>query len=58
MLASALREATNVLLDQTMIRLDEDEFQRVLEWMEAPPSEAEVQGMKRLKAAKGKWAND
>ena len=57
MLSSALKEATNVLLDQTMIRLDVDEFQRVLEWMEAPPSDAEMQGMKRLKSAKGKWAN-
>lgn len=58
MLSSALKEATNVLLDQTMIRLDADEFQRVLEWMETPPSEEEMLGMKRLKAAKGKWAND
>ena len=58
MLASALREATNVLLDQTMIRIDAEEFQRVLEWMEAPPSEGEAQGMDRLRSARGEWAND
>lgn len=58
MLASALREATNVLLDQTTIRLDAEEFQRVLDWMDDPPSEAEVEGMKRLKSVKGKWTNE
>jgi uncharacterized protein (DUF1778 family) len=58
MLASALREATNVLLDQTMIRLEADAFHRVLEWMESPPSEAEREAMTRLKSAKGKWADD
>ena len=58
MLASAVREATNVRLDQTTIRLDAQEFQRVLDWMDASPSEGEAEGMKRLKSARGKWAND
>ena len=58
MLASALREATNLLLDQTMIRVDADEFQKVLEWMEAPASSGETTGMKRLKSARGKSANE
>lgn len=58
MLSSALKEATNLLLDQTMIRLNADEFQRVLEWMEAPTSAVEAAGMKHLKSAKGKWADE
>lgn len=57
MLSSALKEATNVLLDQTMIRLDAEAFQQVLAWMEAPPSEAEAQGMDRLRSVKADWAN-
>lgn len=57
MLASALREATNVLLDQTMIRVEAEAFQRVLAWMESPPSDIEAQGMVRLKAAQGNWSD-
>jgi uncharacterized protein (DUF1778 family) len=57
MLSSALKEATNVLLDQTMIRLDAEAFQRVLAWMEAPPSDVEARGMDRLKSLRADWAN-
>ncbi len=55
MLTSALKEATNVLLDQTMIRVEAEAFQRVLGWIESPTSDIEAQGMVRLKAARGKW---
>jgi uncharacterized protein (DUF1778 family) len=57
MLSSALKEATNVLLDQTMIRLDAEAFQKVLAWMDAAPSEAEAKGIDRLKSVKSDWAN-
>lgn len=57
MLSSALREATNVLLDQTTIRLDAEAFQQVLAWMDGPPSEAEAGGMDRLKAVRTDWAD-
>ncbi|UVC07626.1 DUF1778 domain-containing protein [Rhizobium sp. TH2] len=57
MLSSALKEATNVLLDQTMIRLDAEAFQKVLTWMDAVPSEAESKGIDRLKSVKSDWAN-
>jgi uncharacterized protein (DUF1778 family) len=57
MLSSALKEATNVLLDQTMIRLDAEAFQQVLAWMDAPLTETEAKGLDRLKAIKPDWAN-
>lgn len=57
MLASALKEATNVLLDQTTIRIDAQAFQQVLEWIDAPPTEAEASGMKRLKSAAAGWVD-
>ena len=58
MLASALKEARNVLLDQTTIYLDNARFQEVLAWMEAEPSQAEAAGMKRLMNRKPVWPRD
>lgn len=58
MLSSALKEATNVILDQTMIRMDAEDFQKVLEWMDKPASEQELEGMARLRAVRAKWANE
>jgi uncharacterized protein (DUF1778 family) len=57
MLASALREATDVLLDQTTIRLDAETFQHVLDWMNSPPTDVEAAGMKRLKSVEAPWAD-
>ena len=48
MLASALKEAKNVLLDQSTILADARAFHRILEWMDAPATEAEAAGMDRL----------
>ena len=48
MMASAIKEAKSVLLDQTTLYVDKEAFNRVLDWMDAPASLAETQGMKRL----------
>jgi uncharacterized protein (DUF1778 family) len=58
MLASALKEARNVLLDQTTIYLDNARFQEVLAWMDAEPAESEVTGMRRLVNRKTAWTRD
>lgn len=50
MLASALREAQNVLLDQTTIHADQSAFVKVLDWLDAPATAAESDGMRRLLA--------
>jgi len=58
MLASALKEARNVLLDQTTIYLDNERFQQVLAWMDKEPTESEIAGMRRLVNRKTAWKRD
>jgi uncharacterized protein (DUF1778 family) len=55
MLASAVKEAKNVLLDQTTIHADGKAFQRVMDWMDAEPDPSEAEGMKRLLQATAPW---
>ncbi len=55
MLQSALKEAQNLILDQTRIVLDSDAFDQVLDWMDSEPSDAEKAGMERLMSRKPKW---
>jgi uncharacterized protein (DUF1778 family) len=55
MLASALKEAKNVLLDQTTLYADAQTFQKVLDWMDAPATPDEAAGMTRLLATKAPW---
>lgn len=55
MLASALKEAKSVLLDQTTIHADQQAFQKVLDWMDAAPTEAEEAGMRRLIETRAPW---
>jgi len=52
MIASALKEAKNVLLDQTTIHADAQTFQKVLDFMDAPATQQEAEGMKRLLATR------
>src|SRR5260370_24522699 len=52
MLASALKEAKSVLIDQTTIYADGKTFRQILDWMDEPATPQEVTGMKKLLAAK------
>jgi uncharacterized protein (DUF1778 family) len=58
MLASALREAKNVLLDQSTLHVDAKAFQEILAWMDAEASPAETAGLKRLLETKAPWTRD
>ena len=58
MLASALKEAKNILLDQTTLYVDSKNFQKVLDWLDAPATPEEEAGMKRLLATKAPWSRD
>ena len=58
MMASALKEAKAVLLEQTTIYADTQNFQNVLDWMDAPASAREEEGMKRLLDTKAPWSRD
>jgi uncharacterized protein (DUF1778 family) len=55
MMASALKEAKNVLLDQSTIYADAKTFQQVMDWLDTAASPAETTGMKRLLQAKAPW---
>jgi uncharacterized protein (DUF1778 family) len=58
MLSSALKEARNVLLDQTNIAVDAVAFQKVLAWLDDEPAPDETEGMKRLLARKVPWTGE
>ena len=58
MISSALKEAKNVLLDQTTIYADAKAFQKILDWMDEGPTTSEADGMKRLAEAKLPWRRD
>src|SRR5712671_2680627 len=58
MLASALKEAKSVLLDQTTIYAEAKTFQKILDWMDRPATAPETAGMKKLLAAKALWKRD
>jgi uncharacterized protein (DUF1778 family) len=55
MMASALKEAKNILLDQSTLYADSKVFQKVMDWMDAPVSTSETTGMKRILQAKAPW---
>jgi len=58
MLASALKEAKNILLDQSTVFADTQTFQKIMDWMDAPATSSEETGMNRLLHAKTPWQSD
>jgi uncharacterized protein (DUF1778 family) len=58
MMASALKEAKSVLLDQSTIYADAKTFQTVMDWMDSPATQSETDGMKRILQAKVPWQRD
>ena len=58
MMASALKEAKNVILDQTSIYVNNKTFQKVLDWLDTPATQEQIEGMNRLKATKLPWSHE
>ncbi len=58
MLASALKEAKNILLDQSTLFADAKTFRKVMDWMDSAATPAETAGMKRLLNAKAPWRSE
>lgn len=58
MMASALKEAKNILLDQSTIYADAKTFQNVMDWMDAETSLDEAAGMKRILQSRAPWQSD
>lgn len=56
MMASALKEAKNVIIDQTSIVVDDNAFQKVLDWLDSPATQEQIEGMGRLHAIKAPWS--
>lgn len=55
MLSLALKEARNILLDQTTIHANAEAFRKIMDWMDAEATPAEEAGMKRLLGASLPW---
>jgi uncharacterized protein (DUF1778 family) len=58
MLASAVKDAKNLLLDQTTLYADAQTFQKVMDWLDREATTEETDGMRRLLQAKTKWQRD
>jgi uncharacterized protein (DUF1778 family) len=58
MMASALKEAKNVLLDQSTIYADAKTFRKVMDWMDTAATRAEAAGMKRILQSRAPWLRD
>lgn len=55
MMASALKEAKNILLDHSTLYADAQTFQKVMDWMDADATADELAGMKRILQSKAPW---
>lgn len=58
MLASAIKEAKNILLDQSTIYADAKTFQKIMDWMDQPATGSETAGMRRILQAKTPWDSE
>lgn len=55
MMASALKEAKNILLDQSTIYANAKTFHKIMDWMDAPATRSETAGMKRILNSEAPW---
>lgn len=58
MMASALKEAKNVILDQTSIYVDNKTFQKILDMLDTPATQEQTDGMNRLRTINSPWSDE
>ncbi|MEE7626145.1 DUF1778 domain-containing protein [Methylobacter sp. Wu8] len=58
MMASALKEAKNVILDQTSIYVDNKTFQKILDMLDTPATQEQIDGMNRLRTINSPWSDE
>jgi uncharacterized protein (DUF1778 family) len=58
MMSSAVKEAKNILLDQTTLYADAETFRKIMDWMDAAATPTETAGMKRILDSKAPWRRD
>jgi len=58
MMASALKEAKNVILEQSSYHVDNRTFQKVLDLLDAPATQEQIDGMDRLRTIEPPWPDE
>lgn len=58
MLASALKEAKNVILDQTSLYVDNQKFQAILNVLDETATQKQIEGMLRLSQTEVPWSDE
>lgn len=58
MLASALKEAKNVILDQTSLYVDNQKFQKILDVLDESATQKQLEGMQRLSKTEVPWSHE
>ncbi|WP_027186807.1 DUF1778 domain-containing protein [Desulfovibrio cuneatus] len=56
-LENAVRCAQEALLDRTRFVLDSSQWEQINAAMDAPPTEGQIQGLRKLFAAQAPWQN-
>jgi uncharacterized protein (DUF1778 family) len=54
-MAAAVAKAKDIILDQSSIYLNSTDFDHVLKMLDAPKSQEELEGIKRLMATRPPW---
>ncbi len=47
--------ATDILLDENVVKVTDKEFNAIMDWLDGPKSEEELAGVKRLMETKLPW---
>jgi uncharacterized protein (DUF1778 family) len=58
MMASALKEAKNVILDQSSFHVDNKIFNKILDLFDTDATQEQLDGMKRLLTAQAPWSRE
>jgi uncharacterized protein (DUF1778 family) len=58
MMASALKEAKSVILDQTTLYVNNQTFNKILDWLDEDITEEQKKGINRLRSTKLPWSSN
>lgn len=58
MLSSALKEAKNVIMDQSVFHVDNQTFNKILDLFDTDATQEQLDGMKRLLSIQAPWSSE
>lgn len=58
MLTAALKEARQIIANQSLLVVDNQAFCQILDWLDAPATAEQTEGMKKLQAVNLPWSNE